>query len=215
VKKTLLSPVTSLLVSLSIALGILVCNMTDYGLLTTAHACGSDGSSVTVLGESWTLDHALAPDGVAFQSIVVNGQILEAGVIASPVNFVSGSVVNAQGVLVGNEVGGVQPPGTSSNGVLVGNETPCMDGVLVGNEGQISGSSTDPKGVLVGNEVNVTGVIVDSSGTASGGILTGDNISISNGVLTGQNLVLSGATLSGGVISMSGAITEVSTSPGE
>lgn len=214
-KKTFLSPVTSLIVSLSIALGILVCNMSDYGLLTTAYACGSDGGSVTVLGESWTLDHALAPDGVAFQSVVVNGQILEAGVIASPVNFVGGSVVNTNGVLVGNEIAGGGSSGVSSNGVLVGNESPCVNGVLVGNEGQITGSTTDPKGVLVGNEVTVTGYIINASGTVSGGILTGDNISISNGVVTGQNLVLSGATLGGGTINMSGAITGVSTSPGE
>jgi hypothetical protein len=214
VKKSFLSPVTSLLVSLSLALGILVCNMSDYGFLTTAHACGADGSGVTVIGQTWTLDQALAPNGVIVQNILVNGQIVEAGVIAGPVQLVSGSVVNANGVLVGNEEPGAATSGTDAYGVLVGNEAPCLEGVLVGNEEPGAATSgTDAYGVLVGNEINVNGLIVSASGTASGGILTGDNISITGGLITGQNLLLSGATINGGFISMSGTITGVTTAP--
>ncbi|MFL6337326.1 MAG: hypothetical protein ACJ754_28840 [Pyrinomonadaceae bacterium] len=205
--------------SLSLALGILVCNMSGYGFLTTAHACGGSGGS-TVIGNTLLINNALAPDGVAFRNILVNGQIIEAGVIAGPVQFVSSSVVNANGVIVGNEVPGAQPSGSDDYGVLVGNEVPCTDGVLVGNEvpngggGAPVGGNPATLGVLVGNELNVNGLIVSSSGTATGGILTGDNLTVSGGVITGQNLLISGSTIDGGFISMSGSITGVSTPSG-
>jgi hypothetical protein len=218
VKKPLLSPVTSLLLSLSLALGILVCNMSDYGFLTTAHACGGGDSTVT--GGTLTLDNALAPDGVAFSNILVDGQIVEAGVIAGPVRFVSGSMVNSTGVLVGNEVSSAQPSGSNTYGVLVGNEAPCTAGVLVGNE--LTAGASIPLasggaatlGVLVGNELTFSGLIISSSGTANGGILTGDNISISGGVITGQNLLLSDSTVNGGFSTMSGTVTGVSAPSG-
>lgn len=214
-KKPFISPVTSLLVSLSLALGILVCNMSDYGLLTTAHACGADGSGLTVIGQTWTLNHALAPNGVTVQNILVNGQIVEAGVIAGSVQIVSGTVINANGVLVGNEEPGAASSGTDAYGVLVGNEAPCVQGVLVGNEEPSAASSgANANGVLVGNEININGLIVGASGTANGGILTGENISITGGLITGQNLLLSGATINGGFINMSGTITGGTTAPG-
>jgi hypothetical protein len=239
VKKSLISPVTSLLVSLSLALGILVCNISDYGFLTTAHACGGGGSNSTVVGDTLAINNALAPDGVAFRNILVNGQFVEAGVIAGPVQLVSGSVVNANGVIVSNGDGG-----TESDGVVVGNGGPCVEGVIVSNGGDpapnpapngvivsnggdpapnpapngviVSNGDDDPAtngGAGVGNQIGASGYIVGVSGTANGGTLTGDNITVTDGIVTGQNLLLSGSTIDGGFITVSGAITSVNSAP--
>lgn len=216
-KKSVFSPVTSLLLSLSLALGILVCNMSDYGYLTTAHACGNGNGPATVVGETLTIDDALAPEGLVVHNIVVNGQFVENGIIAGSVRFVGGEVVNANGVIVGNEV----PGGASShdNDVQGGNETPCLNGVLVGNEtpGANPGGNGAPtsNGVLVGNEIKITsGVIVSASGMAEGGTLTGDELTVTaGGIITGRNLILSGTTLNGGYINISGTITGIKITP--
>ena len=197
--------------SLSLALGILVSDLRGYKFLTSAHAqespCGETPTTVDTL----SLDNVLAPDGVAVHNIYVNGQLIESGVIANSVRFVDGSVVNADGVVVGNE------GPADADGVVVGNEAPCFNGVVVGNErpddpGDGDGAS-GPDGVVVGNEANVSGYIVNASGRANGGALTGDNINITNGVITGQNLLLSGSTIDGGIINITGTITGVNITP--
>jgi hypothetical protein len=216
VKKSFLSPVTSLVVSLSLALGILVCNMCDYGFLTTAHAC--DGG-VTVLGETMTLNNALAPNGVSFHNLLVNGQLIEAGVIAGPVQLVGGGVTNVNGVIVSN---GESEP--APNGVIVSNGGPCTNGVIVSNGGETvtngvivsngDGEQSAGSAVTVSGEVSFSGYIISASGTANGGTLTGDNISITEGgVITGENLLLSGTTIDGGFMNMSGDLTGVSGTP--
>ena len=51
----------------------------------------------------------------------------------------------------------------------------------------------------------------ETTGTAVGGTLTGDNITITDGLITGQNLLLSGTTINQG--SISGTITSVTITP--
>lgn len=236
VKKSRLSPVTSLLLSLSLALGILVCNLSDHGFLTVAQAravsCGSEGGS-TVIGETLNLNDAVAPDGVAVHNVLVNGQLVEVGFIAGSVRFISGSVIGANGVIVSN---GGDPTtgngvivsngdgGTESDGVVVSNGSPCLDGVIVSNGDGSTGTNgvivsngdgdTGPHSVIVGDEISASGYVVSASGTANGGTLTGDNLTITDsGVITGQNLLLSGTTIDGGFISVSGTITGISIAP--
>jgi hypothetical protein len=217
VKKAHLSPVTSLLMSLSLALGILVCNLSDYGFLTRVHA--SAGSCATVVGGALTIDNARAPNGVVVANIIVNGQLIEAGVIAGSVQLVNSDVTNANGIIVGN---GGDP--TETDGIIVGNGAPCIDGIIVGNGGDPTqtdgiivgngGDPTVPNGIIVGNGIGVSGYIVSASGTAIGGTLTGDNITVTDGgVITGHNLLLSGSTIDGGFINVSGTITGVSITP--
>jgi hypothetical protein len=192
--------------SLSLVLGILVCNESGYGFLITAHAC--ENAPATVVSETLTLEGVTAPNGVAVHNITVNGQLIEAGVIASSVQFVDGNVVNANGVVVGNGDGDGE--GTGPDGVVVGNgdgDGTGPDGVVVGNGGPCT------NGVVVGNDITVSGYIVSSTGEVNGGTLTGDNISITNGVITGENLLLSGATINGGFISISGTITAIQITP--
>ena len=201
-KRFFFSPVACLVMSLSLALGILVGDMGGLKLLTTAHAEDSTCSGM-VYGQQVTLEEGVAVSGIAVRDIYVNGQLVPEAVIAGRVQLVDSSVVNALGVIVGgNEV---------PNGVIVGgreeNVTPC--GVIVGgNEvpnGVIVGGNEVPNGVIVGGReveaVSLSGATVNASGTAVGGELTGDGITINDGVITGQNLLLSGTTIDGGSIS--------------
>lgn len=222
-KKVYLSPVTSLLMSLSLALGILVSDLSGYKFLTSAHAeenpCGgSDGGTPVITSTVFIADGVTS--GIVVRDLVVNGALVGGGVIASTVQLLASDVVEANGALVG---GGINP---TPNGALVGGgdnpnpsgsneagETPCFNGALVGG-----GDNPTPNGALVGggiaptsDEVTVSGAVVSASGTFSGGTLTGDDIVISGGVITGRNLVLNGATLDGG--SISGTVTSVSVSP--
>lgn len=217
-KKVYISPVASFLMSLSLALGILVSDLSGFSHLTRAQAqesgsCGSVSSSTVVINSGVT-------DGVLVRDIVVNGEMIAQGVIAGSVTIINSSVESANGVLVG----GGDSSETNSSGVLVGggdntssgsgSGSPCVNGVLVGGG---DGAATT-SGVLVGGgdkaesgQVSVDGADVNTSSTFVGGILTGDNIVVTDGVITGQNLLLSGATIDGG--SINGTVTAVRITP--
>ena len=208
VKKAYISPVTSLLVSLALALGILVSDLSGYRLLTTAHAqqgpCG--GGAVSIVD-------GLMLNGLTVGDVIVNGNVVENAVIAGSVRISNAQVVGSTGAVSANSGGvivGVDNP-VAVNGVIVGVDAPCSttSGVIVGVDNPVA-----VNGVIVGvdNPVAVNGVIVGvdganligvtggTSGTAIGGVLTGDGITVNGGVITGQNLMLSGAVLSGGSI---------------
>jgi len=206
--------------------------LSDYGYLTTAHACGG---SLTVIGETMTLSDALAPNGVGFHNLLVNGQLIDAGVIAGPVRLVGGGVINTNGVIVSNGNNEPAPNGVivsngsnepAPNGVIVSNGEPCTDGVIVSNGGGmvtngviVSNGDGDAipslgSAVVVSGEIGFSGYLISASGKANGGTLTGENISITEGgIITGENLLLSGTTIDGGFINMTGALTPVNNAP--
>jgi hypothetical protein len=211
VKKAYISPVTSLLMSLSLALGILVSDLSGYRLLTSAHAqegtCGGPGGGETVVTDSVNITDGLILSGITVHNVTINGTVLEQAVIAGSVQLANATVVGSPSVI-------------QANGVIVGSDTPCANGVIVGSDspspsGVIVGSGgPTANGVIVGSDSptpSLSGVTGEASGTADGGTLTGDNITVADGVITGQNLLLSGATIDQG--SVSGTITSISIPP--
>ncbi len=212
VKKAYISPVTSLLMSLSLALGILVSDLRGYRLLTSAHAqerspCVAQEQGEPVTSDTVNIQDGVILNGLTVQNVNVNGSIIDQAVIADTVALSDATVVGpgSNGVLVGS--GGNGP---CRYGVLVGSGGPAPYGVLVGSGGP------GLHGVLVGSgspgsTPTLSGVTGTASGTAVGGILTGDNITITNGVLSGQNLLLSGATFNDS--STTGSITLVTLTP--
>jgi hypothetical protein len=199
--------------SLSLALGILVSDLSGYRLLTSAHAqagtCGGPGGDGTVATDSVNIVDGLILSGITARNVTVNGTVLEQAVIAGSVRLADATVVGSTTVI-------------QTNGVIVGSDSLCLDGVIVGSDGVIVGSdgvivgSDTParNGVIVGSDSptpSLSGVTGDASGTAVGGTLTGDNISINGGVVTGQNLLLSGTTIGQG--SVSGTVTSIRLTP--
>lgn len=188
VKKVHFSPVASLLMSLSLALGILVGDVGSFKLLTSAHAQQSS------CGGSVNIEDGTALSGITVRNVAVNGTVLEQAVIASGVQLVDATLSGATGAFY-------------TNGVYVGgDEGEGTTGVYVGGD---EGAGTT--GVYVGGVATegTTGVYV--GGVAVGGALTGDNIEVVNGVITGQNLLLSGAALDGG--SIGGTSSSVTITP--
>jgi hypothetical protein len=197
VKKVHFSPVASLLMSLSLALGILVGDVGGFKFVASAHAqandtCGGAGVG-TIAGSPVLIANGIASGGIAVRDVLVNGELVAAGTIAGSVTIVGGDVAEANGVFVGGI--GVDDP--SQAGVYVGG-APCTSGVYVGGD-------------TGGTEVSLGGAALSSSGTAVGGTLTGDNITVTNGVITGQNLLLSGTVIGGGFTS--GTFTSVQVTP--
>ena len=214
-KKAHFSPMTTLLMSLSLALGILVSDLSGYRLLTRVHAQeGTCGGSVII-------QDGLILSGITVRNIVVNGSVLEQAVIAGSVQLIDATVegppigIEADGVIIGS---GDSPV---SNGVIIGSgDRPCSNGVIIGSgdrpvpNGVIigSGDRPAPNGVIIGSgNATIYGMTGETTGTAVGGTLTGDNITITDGLITGQNLLLSGTTINQG--SISGTITSVTITP--
>jgi hypothetical protein len=227
VKKTQLSRVTSLLVSLFLILGILVSDFAGARFIPAAHAqsgsqCG--GSDSTVLGNQVQLGEVSAA-GVTVRGVQVAGQVVS-GVIPGNFRIGGGKIYSPDGVIVSDGGGagvivsdGYQTEGVivsdggGTQGVIVSDGAPCVNGVIVSDGYQTDGvivsdgGGTQTQGVIVSDGVSVNGVIVSDGVSATGGTLTGDNISVSNGVITGQNLRLVGATLSGTSVQIVGVIT--------
>ncbi|MBV9924301.1 MAG: hypothetical protein JOZ96_04605 [Acidobacteria bacterium] len=88
---------------------------------------------------------------------------------------------------------------------VIAGRVQLVDSSVVNALGVIVGGNEVPNGVIVGGReveaVSLSGATVNASGTAVGGELTGDGITINDGVITGQNLLLSGTTIDGGSIS--------------
>jgi hypothetical protein len=197
VKKAYISPVTSLLMSLSLALGILVSDLRGYKLLTSAHAQESPCGEPSDFGGG-----TIILSGIEVSGLSVNGQLVEQGVIAGSVQLINSTIAyEDSGDTSGVVVGGGNSPAPS--GVVVGGGniiiaegeaeggSPCTEGVVVGGGNGVvvgGGNSPAPSGVVVGG------------GTVIGGLLTCDDINITNGVISGTNLVLTGATINTGSI---------------
>lgn len=206
-KKGYISPTASLLVSLSLALGILVGDVGGNRFLTTAHAqeggnCTSEDDA-TILSDLITVEDGRILNGMTVHNVNVNGIIVEQAIIVGSVQLINTTVEGSNVI--------------QASGVLIGSGGPCTNGVLIGSGGSTNGvligsGGSTTNGVLIGSGTPVvSGVTGEATGTAVGGSLTGDNIVVTDGVITGQNLLLSGATINQG--SISGTITSVTITP--
>ncbi|MBC7930497.1 MAG: hypothetical protein H7Z38_08000 [Rubrivivax sp.] len=196
-KKAHLSPVTSLLMSLSLIVGILVCDLTGTKFSTTAQAqanpCSAGGNSGTVVSNVVEItEGGTSVNGMVINNVQVAGQVIPQAVIAGSVQISASTVVSDGGITV--------------NGVIVSDGIPCANGVIVSD-------GVTANGVIVSDGVTANGVIVSDGITATGGTLEGDNISVEGGIVSGNNLRLVGASLTGTSVRIGGIITGIRVSP--
>jgi hypothetical protein len=181
VKRTQLSPVTSLLVSLSLVVGILVCDLAGARALPAAHA---QTSAAHVFHQVTVSVATLAGSVIAAKGVVINGVATDAVFLGGV--RVSNSVVQATG---GVYVSGAFPSG-------VGDIVPT-DGAFPSGYDPDLVDGAFPSGV--GGTVEIEGAfpsgIISSGGGLAviGGTLEGSNIQVTNGVVSGDDLVLVGA----------------------
>lgn len=188
-KRFHLSPVTSVLVSLSLVVGILVCDLT--GATPSAHA--QTGAphvySVTVSAARLTGSVIAAKgvmiNGVATDAVFVGGIKLSNSVIQSGDGvYVTGAFPSGGG---DDTAEGAFPSG------IVGDEP--TEGAFPSGDEPTDGAF--PSGI-VGEDLTEgafpSGIISsDGDVTVIGGTLQGTNIQVTNGVISGENLVLVGA----------------------
>lgn len=224
-KKAYISPVTSLLMSLSLVLGILVSDLRGYRLLTSAHAqegspCGVIENDVTVVGDTVNIENGLILSGITVRNVTVNGIVLDQAVIAGSVQISDATVVGSTGMVYSEEadagpsgviIGSESP---KPNGVIIGSENPCSNGVIIGSEspkpnGVIIGSeSPKPNGVIIGSEnpsPSPNGVIIGSERTIIAdvtGVATGTAV---GGTLTGDDIIVTDGFVTGQNLLLSGA----------
>ena len=85
-KKTHLSSVTALLLSLSLVIGILVSDFAGARFLTTAHAESGQCASTTVITPAVEIgDGATTTQGIVMTDVTVGDQVISQGVIAGSV----------------------------------------------------------------------------------------------------------------------------------
>jgi hypothetical protein len=221
--------VTSLVVALSLVVGILVSDLAGSRLLTAAHArsgCAGQGGNVNIT-------QGVLTGGLLLHDIVVGGQLVPVAYVPGSVQVTRGTITNADGIIVSDgrpdgiivSDGGPSDPtgiivsdggpgsGIEADGIIVSDGGPCMsDGIIVSDGGGITAT-----GIIVsdGGGITATGIIVSDgiSVTAAGGTLSGDGISVENGVVTGGNLRLTGASISGGSMKFNGVVTSVRVPP--
>lgn len=196
-KKAHLSPATSLLLSLSLVAGILVCDLTGTKFSTIVKAqsnpCSSGGTNSTVVSKVVEItDGGTSVEGIVLNNVQIAGQLIPQAVVPSSVQLSSITVVSDGGVVV--------------NGVIVSDGTPCTNGVIVSD-------GVTANGVIVSDGVTANGVIVSDGITATGGMLEGDNINVEGGIVSGNNLRLVGSSLTGNSVRIGGIITGIRVAP--
>jgi len=188
-KRNHLSPVTSLLVSLSLVVGILVCDLTGLHALPAANA--QTGAAYS--GQISVPAATIAGSVIAAKGVVINGVATDA-VFLGEVS-VSNSVVEGGGVYVLGAYPSGDPgsdPEDAGGAYPSGIALPDVNGAYPSGDPGSGGVESDgayPSGVIYGDGLEVVG-----------GTLQGSNIQVTDGVISGDNLVLVGA-----VVTSSGA----------
>jgi hypothetical protein len=196
VKRTNLSPVTTLLVSLSLVIGILVCDLTGLHAFPAASAqtgaAHSDSISVSaamvegsVIAARGVVINGVAVDAVFLGGVRVSKSVVESGdgvyVLGAYPSGGPGSDTEDAG---GAYPSGIAPPdagGAYPSGIV----PPDVNGAYPSGGPESGGTENDgayPSGVIYGGGLEVVG-----------GTLQGSNIQVTNGVISGDNLVLVGA----------------------
>jgi hypothetical protein len=215
VKRILLSPVTTLLMSLTLVVGILVCDLTGLRDLPAASAQTSASRSVSVarlaggvIAAKGVVINGVATDAVFLGGVEVSNSVVDAG--RGITRFGTGGVYILGAYPSGNpdDVGGAYPSGDPDdvNGAYPSGEIDPVSGAYPSGEidpvnGAYPSGEIDPANGAYpsGNPEDVggaypSGVIYGSGGLeVVGGTLQGSNIQVTNGVITGENLVLVGA----------------------
>jgi hypothetical protein len=196
VKRIHLSPVTSLLVSLSLVVGILVCDLKGARLLPAAHA---QTGAAHVFHQIAVPAATLAGSVIAAKGVLINGVATDADFVGEV--RISDSIVEASG---GVYVDGAFPSGGGdidpANGAFPsgGGDIDPVSGAFPSGGGDIqpvSGAFPSGGGDPIAIEGAFPSGIISSDGGLQvvGGTLQGTNINVTNGIISGDNLVLVGA----------------------
>lgn len=196
-KKKILSPVASVVMSLSLAFGILVADLTSSAVVPAAAAqtAGYNG------GAGIISDAVLVGNQITAQGVLVNGVPTD-GVFAGSVRIVQGAVYNGdvpaeRGVIIS---GDVVPP---EKGVIISGDIAPPDTLLGDDSLLAAGTSSSKDGVIISGDVapSLTGVIISGDIRQAGmtqvigGVVEGDNVQVINGVISGSNLRVVGAVV--------------------
>jgi hypothetical protein len=179
-----------LLVSLSLVVGILVCDLAGARTLPAAHA---QTSAARIYRPVAVPAATLTGSVIAAKGVVINGVATDAVFVGGV--SVSNSVVQAAG---GVEVSGAFPSGDPDpvNGAFPsGDPDPVTGAFPSGDPDPVTGAfpSGDPVEL---QGAFPSGVIYSGGGLeVIGGTLEGSNIQVTNGVISGDNLVLVGACI--------------------
>jgi hypothetical protein len=223
-KKGKLSPTAALLVSLSLAFGILVSDLVGFAVLTAARAqagsCSEHGGRASLVNNVVRINDGLVLNGIVFRGLNVEGRVIGEGVIAGSVRVVNSTLVGGAhgasfpgfpGVIVSDG-----HPGTS--GVIVGSGSPSLAGVIVGSgspslTGVIVGSGDAPQAGAT--SVCTDGVIVGSGSPSLAGVIVGSGSPSLSGVIVGSGdapqaageVGVTGAVIIGGGAAAGGVLT--------
>jgi hypothetical protein len=204
VKRILLSPVTTLLMSLSLVVGILVCDLTGLRALPAASAQTTGAvRSVSVarlaggvIAAKGIVVNGVATDAVFLGGVTVSNSVVDAGCGITRLGAGGAYILGAYPSGDPDDVGGAYPSGDPdpvSGAYPSGDPDPVSGAYPSGDPDPVSGAypSGDPDDV---NGAYPSGVIYGGGGLeVIGGTLQGSNIQVTNGVVSGENLVLVGA----------------------
>jgi hypothetical protein len=206
VKRILLSPVTTLLMSLSLVVGILVCDLTGLRALPAASAQTGAVRSVSVatlaggvIAAKGVVINGVATDAVFLGSVTVSNSVIDAGRGITRFGALGASDFYVLGAYPSGDpepVNGAYPSGDPDpvNGAYPSGDPEPVNGAYPsGDPDPVNGAypSGDPDPV---NGAYPSGVIYGGGGLeVIGGTLQGSNIQVTNGVISGENLVLVGA----------------------
>jgi hypothetical protein len=189
VKRTHLSPVTSLLVSLSLVVGILVCDLAGLHALPEANAQTSGAHRVAPVAVPAA---TLAGGVIAAKGVVINGVATDA-VFLGKIR-VSNSVVDAGGGI--SRYGDVEVLGAYPSGTL-GGDTLATDGAYP------SGITSDATGAYP------SGITTDVTGAYPSGIVSNRVVDAGGGISRYGDVEVNGAypsgTLGGDTLATDGA----------
>ena len=182
-----LSPLTRLLVSLSLVVGILVAGLTRPSFLRAAAAqtdfeSGGDSVSVVIGNILPVSKGEVVGQLIGARGVLVNGV---------PTDFLfDGKIVILDSTVISESLMSIDGVGIS--GEIAPKESVAVNGTL---------QETTPYGVGISGEVAPqTDVVVSGSSfgvQVSGGQLLGDNIRVEGETVRGDNLRVVGATVSG------------------
>jgi hypothetical protein len=196
VKRILLSPVTSLLMSLSLVVGILVCDLT--GMRAFPAASAQTASVLSVPTSAATVSGGV----ITARGVLINGVVTDAVFVGS---------VNVSNSVLDTSRGVARFASATSGGVYILGAYPAPAPEPVGGaypapapepiEGAypapapepVDGAYPAPGPEPVGGAYPAPVIIVGDGLEVIGGALQGDNIQVTGGVITGENLVLVGA----------------------
>jgi hypothetical protein len=221
VKKTYISPMTSLLMSLSLVAGIFVAGLTNSRVLPAAKAqnvqqvtFGAPYATVagTVMVARGVVVNGVASDALIPGTVRISDTVVDSGCGLTALGFsMTGDMVYALGVFTsGNIAGGDDPTGPNgvfTSGNLAGGDLPTgPNGVFT--SGNLTGGDQPigPSGVFTSGNVADEDSPAGPSGVfTSGNVYVGDNLQIVGGVLTGSNIQITNGVISGSDLQVTGA----------